>query len=435
MRWLDITLPDPADAPALAAACRQARRLADGVPAVQERDGLDAVTVTALMGECGMALFQAVRAQLPRAFAPDLEPAAGSATPSLGDADHDGLLGYHLVVAPALLDLPWNWLHTGLGFVLERHPLSWGTRPADAARRDPARPWFERLQRARFLVGETGEAGLQGTLAQLRTGASRPEVLFVAGHSEEAVRRLIHREGEAVAAALADARWGEPLAALDLPLTTPTPGRLAEQAFLYQAIHYAGPTSRAAQAADAGAAPWLDQLALDAMGGSDEEFDRELGLEGKLVGIDQVTAILDSVAESCDRRAAAPAPRLRAIGAVSDAGPSWLLDDGPVPPEQFGRGPGLPPLVISNCHRALPELGARFLAAGASTFIGPVVPLYSRPARLWAAACWAALAAGWCTGAAVWRAAAVLRRDLGPEHPAWLSYGVQGSGLLALQYL
>ncbi|MBE0567716.1 MAG: hypothetical protein IH621_17310, partial [Krumholzibacteria bacterium] len=130
MRWLDITLPDPADAPALAAACRQARRLADGVPAIQERDGLDAVTVTALMAECGMALFQAVRAQLPRAFAPDLEPASGSATPPLGDADHDGLLGYHLVVAPALLDLPWNWLHTGLGFVLERHPLSWGTRPA-----------------------------------------------------------------------------------------------------------------------------------------------------------------------------------------------------------------------------------------------------------------------------------------------------------------
>ncbi|MFO7608246.1 MAG: hypothetical protein R6X35_03475 [Candidatus Krumholzibacteriia bacterium] len=435
MRWLDIYLPDPADSPVLAAACRQARTLAADLPAIQERDGLDAVGVTARMAEVGMTLCQAIGAVRPQAFAPTAD-AGGDATttPPLGDPDHDGLLGYHLVVAPALLDLPWNWLHTGLGFVLEHHPLAWGTRAAGAARRRPARPWFERMQRARYLVGDAGEAGLPATLAHLRAGVARPEVLFVAGHSEEVVRRLIHREGEAVAAALADRRWGEPLAALDLPAATPTPGRLAEQALLYQAIHYAGPVSCPARLADAGAAPWLDQLVLDAVGEPDEEFERELGLEGKLVGVDQVTALLDSVAEGWERPAAAT---LRAAGAAGPraGGPSWLLDDGPVPPEQFGRGPGLPPLVFSNSHRALPELGARFLAAGASTFIGPVAPLYSRPARLYAGACWGALAAGWCAGAAAWRAAGDLRRDLGPEHPAWLSYGVQGSGLLALQYL
>jgi hypothetical protein len=42
---------------------------------------------------------------------------------------------------------------------------------------------------------------------------------------------------------------------------------------------------------------------------------------------------------------------------------------------------------------------------------------------------------GWCAGAAVWQAARTCRRELGDEHPAWLSYGIQGFGQLALQYL
>ena len=434
MRWFDIILPDLALAPELAAACVRARRLAESLPDLQKRDGLDAVTVTAVMAEAGLTLFQAVQQAQPEAFATGGE--AATTAPRLGDPEHDALCGYHLVMPPALLDVPWSWLHTGLAFVLEKHPVTWGLHRAGAASGKPARAWTERLQRARFLVDETGQAGLRGTLVQLRDQVARPEVLFVAGHSEEAVRRLIHREGEVVSAALEDARWGQRLARLDLPASTPTPGRLTEQAFFYQAIHYAGPTSGPALTVDAAAEPWLDRLVLDAMSEPDEEFDTTVGLEGKLVGVDQVTAVLDAAAEDYQRRGigADPRRRLAAVG-VATAGPSWLLDDGPVPPEGFARGPGLPPLVVSNCHRALPEMGARFLSAGASTFIGPIAPLYSRPARLHAGACWRALAAGWCAGAASWQAARELRRDLGAEHPAWLSYGVLGNGLLALQYL
>ncbi len=432
MRWLDIILPENADQPAAQAAWARARDLTATLPALQDRDGLDAVTVTALMAEVGQVLFRAVRAVRPEAFAPADD--AGAEAPLLGDPRHDDLLGYHLVVPPELLDLPWSWLHTGLGFVLEKHPLTWGALGAGAARQEPGRSWRDRLQRARFLVDGTGSGALRGNLAELRDGVARPEVLFVAGHSVEAIRRLIHREGEAVAAALRDARWGDALARLDLPAAAPTPSRLTEQAVLYQAIHYAGPVSQPARLADQGGEDWLDLLVRDAMTSSDEEFDQSVGLEGKLVGVDQVTALLDGVAESYDRRGAPP-ERPRAVAVGGGGGPSWLLEDGPVAPEGFRRGPGLPPLVFSNSHRAVPELGARFLAAGASTFIGPVAPLYSRPARLFAAGCWRALAEGWCAGAAAWRAAADLRRDLGPEHPAWLSYGVQGSGLLALQYL
>ena len=47
MRWLDIILPGPERDPALAAACADARRLAESIDAIQQRDGLDAPTVTA----------------------------------------------------------------------------------------------------------------------------------------------------------------------------------------------------------------------------------------------------------------------------------------------------------------------------------------------------------------------------------------------------
>jgi hypothetical protein len=111
------------------------------------------------------------------------------------------------------------------------------------------------------------------------------------------------------------------------------------------------------------------------------------------------------------------------------------LDDGAVKPEHLERGAAVPPLVFSNSYQALPALGQRFIKSGASTFIGPIVPLFSRPARIFAGHCYGAMGEGWSAGAAIWRAAQICRRELGAEHPAWLSYGLQGYGKLALQYL
>ena len=41
----------------------------------------------------------------------------------------------------------------------------------------------------------------------------------------------------------------------------------------------------------------------------------------------------------------------------------------------------LPPLVFSNSWCSLGWLGQRFLDAGASTFLGTAIPVFSRPAR------------------------------------------------------
>jgi hypothetical protein len=152
------------------------------------------------------------------------------------------------------------------------------------------------------------------------------------------------------------------------------------------------------------------------------------------VGVDQITAMLDEISERAERPGVRP-PRHAFGSASAGREPSWLLDDGPVAPEQFGHGLGLPPLVFSNSHCALNELGARFHRAGASTVVGPVAPVFSRPARHFAGHFYQALGAGWCAGAAVWSASRALRDDLGAEHPGWLSYGLQGFGSLSLQYL
>ena len=63
------------------------------------------------------------------------------------------------------------------------------------------------------------------------------------------------------------------------------------------------------------------------------------------------------------------------------------------------------------------------------------MPLFSRPARIFAGHFYQALGGGWNAGAAVWKAAGACRQEFGKKHPVWLSYGTQGYGSLALPYL
>ena len=165
----------------------------------------------------------------------------------------------------------------------------------------------------------------------------------------------------------------------------------------------------------------------------------------------RVDALLDTVVERYEEteisaanvgahHGAATVGNADATGAVGGTGDvqlatTWLLEDGPLPPEKLGRGGAVPPLVFSNSYLSLPALGERFLAAGASTFVGPLIPLYSRPARKFVGRFYSFLADGLCTAAALRAAALSLREQLGPEHPAWLSYGITGYGSLALPFL
>ena len=440
MRWIDIILPEPGTDQALDQGLAEAGALAARYQAVQERDGLDAASLLPVMEQAGRCLFAQLVRSVPRAFDPG-RAAATLDLPEVGERSHDALVGFHLVVDAAWLGLPWTWLHNGLNFVLEQHPLCASLRPASLPPAPARRPWMQRQVRAGFLVGEGGAQDLRAIRDQLLAPDARlPELLFVPGHTDPRMRRLIYREAEAIADALAGAGAGGPLAKLEVPTDAVTPGLLCEQNMAYQVLHFAGPTSAPARHDDTLGEYWMNRLLEETSFPDDESVAEALGCEGEILGVDPVTALLDDVCERHDRQTARVAAGLRAdaddTGAVAPRrGASWLLDDGPVAPETLGHSAQLPPLVVSNSWCAAPELGARFLRAGASTFVGPVVPLFSRPARLYAGHFYAGLGRGWCAGAAAWQAAALCRRELGAGHPAWLSYSVLGFGSLALQYL
>jgi hypothetical protein len=452
MRWLDIILPQPRTNKKLDRLVEQALAGIEELERIQQRDGLDNITVTEQMAAIGRLLFQALTLCDENAF----NPAASehqTSTPLIGDETHDQLVGFHIVAGCEWPELPWAWTHNGLGFLLEKHPIS--SSPNSASLPEPAecRPWMERCRRAEFLVDEEGASSLAGTLEQLRQEAGAPpEFLFVPGHMESQVRRMIFREAEAITHALDRTSLPAPLARVHLPKDPITPQELSGQSLTYQALHFAGPTSFELGTESDGQPDWMDQMIEDLNAPEVRELEDAMGIEGEVLGVDPITSLLDDVSqrfeegqlagghgylESSAGGGSGPAPGggTPGISDVSNPGRDWLLDDGPVEPESLSKSGLVPPLIYSNSYCALPHLGRRFLAAGASTFIGPLAPLFSRPARIFSGYCYQALGDGWCAGAAVWKAANSCREELGKEHPAWLSYGIRGYGSLALPYL
>lgn len=451
MRWIDIILPEPDNHPVLDGHLASAARFAAEIPVLQEEHGLDSIKVIELMTKAGQELFQGVTAANPGAFSPNWDTDSFR-PPSLGQKEHDTLVGYHIVAGETWVGLPWTWLHNGVGFLFEKHPICAGIFGSRLPEGSNHRPWMQRLTRAQFLVGENGGSNLREILSQLRPGDEvLPEVLFVPGHTDSERRKLIYREAELIDGALEHRCQGETLIKLDLPLTAVTPSDLVRKGLQYQAIHFAGPTSHSAQPEDTFGEYWMDSLIEEAPEELSRELDDAMGIEGEVLGVDPVTSLLDDIAERYETAGSTPEQVAVPVGSTASASgsgisnestrniptpsKSWLLDDGPVHPENMERAGVLPPLIFSNSYQALPALGNRFVRAGSSTFIGPVVPLFSRPARIFAGHCYAAMGQGWSAGASVWKAAQECRHQLGAEHPAWLSYGIQGHGALALQYL
>lgn len=443
MRWIDIFLPEPGKSAEFDAICAEAAAAAAQLESFQKRDGLDAVTVIDGMSAVGRLLFKALNEARPGALAPERHR-AGFSTLDLSDPVYNGLVGFHLVGRDGQLDLPWIWLHNGLEFMFRGHPLCVGAQPADPALQEFQRPWVMRQLRSRFLVGQHGESTLPAILPQLMGKKNQPpQILFVPGHGDRRIRGLIFREAEVVMSALDGGSLGRPLGSVFVPDGAVTPADLAAKSLAYQALHYAGPTSEAAQYDASEGQYWMNRMLEEASQLPDHQWEELAGMEGEVLGVDPITSMLDDISERYNREGGVSVP----VGQEAQAGSGgtvrpaaagnggWLLPDGPVDPLQISRGGGMPPLVFSNSYRALPQLGRRCAAAGASTFVGPMVPLYSRPARHFAGRFYASMAAGWCAGAALWQAGAAIRDEFGKEHPAWLSYGIQGSGSLALPYL
>jgi len=448
MRWIDIILPETETNQEFDKLMAEAVYLTSDVLELQDSHGLDSPQVIDQMAEVGRRLFQAIASHDDQAFTPDAETNSGH-TPKIGVPLHDDLVGYHIVTDGQWASMPWTWLHNGLEFVLEKHPICTATKASKLPEAQTQRPWMSRWIRADFLVDDAGDSDLYNTLDQLRPeNLAQPEILFVPGHTDEQIRRLIQREAEAIQGALGRSQLGQDLANLEQPKDSITPSQLKTRSINYQAIHFAGPTSQPAVASDVKGQFWMNQLIDEVNTPEDSELETAMGVEAEVIGVDPITSLLDSVSEKYDTEGlsenhvgSSGIARMGGESASSfdepnhKSAPRWLLDDGPVEPESIGASGGMPPLVFSNSYRSLPELGMRFTGAGASTFIGPMVPIFSRPARIFAGYLYSNLADGWSSGAAVWNASQHIRQELGKEHPAWLSYGLQGYGTLALQYL
>jgi len=456
MHWIDIILPEPGIHQDHDLLVTEAIYLLSDLPGVQEKQGLDSHAVMDVMREVGQKLFQSLLAHDDQIFNPDAA-SCQSDVPQLGLPEHDELLGYHLVASEQYIGLPWHWLHNGVAFLLEKHPVCTSALPSALPTGKDSRPWMQGQMRAQFMVGDDGDDSLRSILNQLKPrNAAEPEVLFVAGHTDDQIRRLMFREAEIISGSLQRSSLGEILAEVHMPSKSMTPSELNTQGLSYQAIHFAGPTSVPVRMDDANGEFWMNQLIGDSIPDQKKELEEFAGAELDVVGVDPITALLDGVSEKYDREGlsdnsvslanilaeesglSSGQGKENTFGGSALSGSetnSWILDDGPVEPETMSLGGGLPPLVFSNSHRSYPELGHRFTNAGASTFVGPVIPLFSRPARIFSGHFYAAMGNGWCAGAAAWEAAKQCSEELGKDHPAWLSYGVQGYGSLALQYL
>jgi hypothetical protein len=427
MRWIDILLPPSGSCPGFDRHIAHATSLLADLPHLQERAGLDSSTVVERMIKIGQHLFQGVTTGNAAAFRPD-PGRDGGETAACGRADVDCLVGYHLVAERGQLNLPWHWLHNGVEFLLSRSPICAATHGSRVPAVDPDRVWMHRFGEELF-----PRADLAGTALGDRPA---PEILFVPGHGSEEVRRLMFREAEGIDAALQGAP--RTVARLRIPGAV-TPGLLASRAMLYQALHFTSPTSQHPSVSGAGEHRWLSGLIAAAGAPGLDAVADVVGMELEVLGVDPVEVLLDQVSEQREATVYAPQPQLAgAVGAYAAGGiPSggWLLEDGPFVPESLGRDGALPALIFSNSYCGLTILGQRFLEAGTSTFVGPAAPLFSRPARRFAAAFYTFLAEGHGAASAVRSASLALRSELGADHPAWLSYGVVGYGSLALRYI
>ena len=241
---------------------------------------------------------------------------------------------------------------------------------------------------------------------------------------------MIYREAEAIEARWRATHLGRPLAKLHVPNTPVTPGELSKLSsdLPGPALRRTGQPDRRNQEEDQ--PNWMDQMVQDMNTPRITNWKPPSAWREKFWVSIPSPSLLDDVCVKYDQeqlvgqRPSRKTPRGRAANRTADNPPGhtppasagsnpWLLDDGPVDPETLGRAGGIPPLVYSNSYRALPELGQRFIAAGASTFIGPVVPLFSRPARIFSGYCYQAMGDGWCAGAAVWKAAQSCRAGAG----------------------
>lgn len=422
MRWLDIDLTEVRDGSAVSDFLERAEARRDDLAALQRDCGLDSPQVLSGLEEIGQLLFRAAHAADATAFAPDREDGVVRAPSAATVADTPGH-GYHLRVDPSHLGLPWTALHNGLHFLIERAPICASTRGAEPT--DPERSWMRRWADDALTEAAFGPATVGDLVDRFRPGdCAEPAILFLDGQAANAGGGQSRLERDMIDGALETLSDGRRLARLETPPPALTPSRLARASRDYKAVHFSGATAVPPRAPDADRA-WAAPPAAETI--VDEE-------DLEIVGVDPVTSLLDRINEKADAGRLAPWSD-GALNLKVAPAPAWELEDGPVRPEDLAREHAAPPLIFSNSYLSLASLGPRFLEVGTSVFVGSQLAVAPDRAGEYAAEFYHALARGRSAAEALREAALTCRERWGCHHPAWLAYGIIGSGALALHYL
>ncbi|MDO9693592.1 MAG: CHAT domain-containing protein [Candidatus Latescibacteria bacterium] len=427
MQWLDIDLTRGQDATTRRGLLDRAHAQHDRLVRLQQAEGLDSSAVHASLTELGQLLFRAAQTGNPAAFAPDRTD-LGAASPSLTGAATESPIGYHLIVATDDLVLPWTCLHNGIRFVLELAPICADRRSSvkSARRGDWSRRWEDQIQAEQ----SRGPSRLGEVVRRFRPeDCADPGVLFLDGHGRGDGTVQAKLERAMLDEALAQLGDGQRLAWLETPAGAMTPGRLVRTGRRYQGFHFSGATAAPQQTAATAQLSGWEALARDLMMSAEEEQDLEP------VGVDPVTALLDRISERAEQGRLHPWSGGAGTRTQSGTGERWLLEDGPVAPEDLARQAATPPLVFSNSYLGLTAFGPRFLMSGASAVVGPHLAVSQPRACAFAGDFYRTLAGGATVASALRTAALACRDRSGADDPAWLSYGMLGSGALALQYL
>ena len=450
MRWIDIDLHSGtlASGPAVSLERTAARleQLAD----LQRREGLDSPVLLRFMATIGQQLFRAVASSRHDAFAPDCDSCGAKEPPWPGQDAGQSMVGYHLIVDQAWLGLPWTWLHNGLHFLIEKSPIC-----VDAGGSDPAnnsdRPWIRRRSDIVFAAEALGPEPLSAVVARLRPeGCAEPEILFLNGSGPAAASVKSRGEVVLVREALENTISGCVLARMQKAGSGIAPGELGRLGIRYQGFHFAGTTatpgsrplgdSLAASCAE----PEADKPHTSGLAVAEPTAEQENAAAADVPGsrspgdgkTEAVTALMAEIAGASNQ----PLNRRRGLSGIrlpasTEPVGVWLLEDGPFRPEDLARGDNAPALVFSNSFRSLPDLGGRFLACGVSAFVGTHMAIKPDFAAAFAADFYRSLSKGTGVAAACREAALIARDRHGDHNPAWLAYGVAGSGTLALPFL
>jgi len=405
MRWIEIDLTMPHEEETFRERLETVRDRQLELPRLQDDCGLDSPLIVRFMAEQGQRLFRVLQGHVPESLT----------------LEGDDPVGFHLHVKASDLTLPWNLLHDGLRFLLERAAICASTRPLIPETIPGDQPWLARHHETRFTDEALGTSSPDATARRYRPiECADPEVLFLSTGGNASVQIHARQERHIIDSALATSCGGIRLAGLDSEANVLTPAELVRRSSCYPAFHYFASTrwpQPVGEAPENGFGRWADIP--------------ETGSSLEVLGVDPIDVLLDEVVS---RRADAAVS-----GAFSSTAtlvePAWQFEDGHLRPEDLARSGVMPALVFSNSYLSLEALGHRFLDSGASTFLGTQAVISTDDARTYSGDFYHAMALGMNAAAAQRQAALEAKQRHGADHPLWLSYGLVGAGELALQYL